>query len=185
MRVKERIILPKTLTVQLMTPGGHPVSHENILCHLDIFGGEGSYYTYSFIPTNTNGTISLTRQQILDNTELQHCYNASLTLTKEPVEFRFYVMSKDFLSAFIKNIDAYLSADETITLHLFRSQGMPEADLKRASEQIAQKKQFDRTFNEFLKKNNNGLFDYDEVKSKVTGYWTDEIDYKYELIMRP
>ena len=177
-------ILPKTLKVQLITADNKVLKVDNVLCHLNIYSDKGSYYTYSFIPTNSNGSVVLTKEQIINNTELKHFYNDTLPLDNNPVKFEFLVLDKTFISQFINSMQTYLSIGQEDALQELRSRGLTEEQIKKAGPLITQKRNEDSLFNEFLQKNNNQSLDYSSEKTKILDHWTEERDYSYELKMQ-
>ena len=181
---QKHTILPKTLKVQLITADNKALKLDNVLCHLNIYSDNGNYYTYSFIPTNSNGCVVLTREQIVNNTELKHFYNDTLLLDNNPVKFEFLVLDKTFISDFINSTKMYLTIDQDATLQELRSRGLAEEQIKKAAPYIEQKREEDRLFNEFLQKNKNQSLDYSSEKSKIVDHWVEEMDYSYELKMQ-
>lgn len=181
----KHIILPNSLTVQLKTADSNDIAIDNILCHLNIYSDNGSYYTYSFIPTDSNGTISLTREQIITNTQLRHFYNDSLPLDLTPVKFEFMILDRNFLSSIIESIDSYLSTGLSFAQNELRERGLTEKQIAEYTPMIIQKNEQDKALNSFLKQNRNHTFDYSQDKSKITDLWTEERDYYYDLAMQP
>ncbi|MGZ3908020.1 MAG: hypothetical protein ACXVPN_03900 [Bacteroidia bacterium] len=172
------------MTVRLKTADKKDVRLDNVLCHLNIYSDNDSYYTFSFIPTDSNGTVFLTRNQILANTELKHFYNDSFPLDKSPIKFEFMVLDKDFISSFIKSVDTYLSVDLDSALNELRTRGLTDVQIEKATPAIVQKKEEDLALNSFLKKNNNQTLTYSQDKSKISDRWTEEKDYVYDLILQ-
>jgi len=184
MTTGKHIILPNSLTVRLKTADKKYIRLDNILCHLNIYSDNGSYYTFSFIPTDSDGTVFLTRDQILANTELKHFYNDSLPLDKSPVKFEFMVLDKNFLSSFINSVDSYLSIDLSSALNELRTHGLTEIQIEKATPTIIQKKEEDLVLNLFLKKSSNQNLVYSQDKSKIIDHWAEEKDYVYDLILQ-
>ena len=184
MTTSRHIILPKSLTVRLKTADKKSIRLDNVFCHLNIYSGDNSYYTFSFIPTDSDGKVFLTRDQILANTELKHFYNDSFPLDKSPVKFEFMVLDKNFISSFIKSVDSYLSVDLDSALNELRARGLTELQIDKATATIIRKKEEDRALNSLLKKNKNQSLDYSDDKSKITDHWTEEKEYVYDLILQ-
>ena len=172
------------MTVQLKTADKKDIQLDNVLCHLNIYSADNSYYTYSFIPTAPNGKVFLTRDQILANTEIKHFYDDSFPLDISPVKFEFMVLDKDFISTFITSVDSYLSIDLDSALNELRNRGLTSLQIEKATPTIIQKKEEDQALNSFLKKNKNQTLDYSEDKSKITDHWTEEKEYVYDLILQ-
>ena len=172
------------MTVRLKTVDKKDIQLDNVLCHLNIYSDDNSYYTFSFIPTNSNGTVFLTRDQILANTELKHFYNDSFPLDKSPVKFDFMVLDKEFISTFITSVDSYLSIDLDTALNELRTRGLTDIQIEKATPTIIQKKEEDLALSSFLKKNNNQTLTYSQDKSKISDRWTEEKDYAYDLVLQ-
>lgn len=178
----KHIILPKSITLQLKNLEGNNLEIENVLFHLNIFiGDSGAYYTYNSIPTNSQGTLSLTRQQIINNTELKHYYDHEVTLDTRPVKFEIFILDAAFLSTLILSIGNYLSINLASIKADLKRRGLSETQIEKEIPKIEKVKKRDYIFYEFLKSNNNKLLNYTEESAKVTGQWEIEDDFKYEL----
>jgi len=105
---KKHTILPKSLKLQLVDKDAAPIKIENILCHLNIYTNSSSCYTYSFIPTNSNGVIFLKKEELIANTDLKHWYDDTLTLDKTPVKFDLFFINQEILDYFLSGVENYL-----------------------------------------------------------------------------
>jgi protein tyrosine phosphatase len=178
---KKHPILPNKITIQLKDKDGGNLKMENVLCHLNIYIDSLSYYTYSFIPTNSNGIVNLTKEQMIQNTELKHYFDERIPLDKTPVKFDFMVMDSNMLNGIISSMENYLTVDlESIKADL-RSRGLTDAQISLQIPAIAEKMKSDKRLSEFLKKNKNAELDYSNGEKKITDFWNSESDYKYEL----
>ena len=178
---KKHPILPNKLTFQLKTEEGKNIEIENILCHLNVYIDSTSYHTYSFIPTNSNGLVQLTKNQIIENTELKHSYSDNIKLENKPVKFDFFVMESDYLNSLISSMENYLKIDiESIKLDL-KNRGFTDSQIALQIKPIREKLKADKELCEFLKKNRNAEIDKLKSEMKITDSWSQEIDYKYEL----
>jgi hypothetical protein len=104
---KKHPLLPNKITVQLKDKNGENLKIENVLCHLNIYIDSLSYYTYSFIPTNSNGIVNLTKEQMIQNTELKHYFDERIPLDKTPGKFDFMLMDNNMLDKIISNMENY------------------------------------------------------------------------------
>ncbi|GEM_PF-2966673 len=179
---KKHIILPKSITLQLKDLEGNNLEIENVLFHLNIYiGNSGGYYTYNSIPTDNQGTLFLTQEQIINNTELKHHYNPSLILDNRPVRFEIFILGNAVLSTLISSLRNYLSNSLAYTITDLKRKGFSEIQIEEAISKIRKAKERDYTFYEFLKQNNNSLLNYTEENAKIIGQWESEDDFKYEL----
>lgn len=178
---KKHPILPNKFSVQLKDENGEHIKIENVLCHLNIYMDSLSYYTYSFIPTDSNGTVNLTKEQIIQNTELKHYYDESLPLNNTPVKFDFFVMDNNMLNGIISSMENYVNIDiESIKADL-KSRGLTDSQIAIQIPMIEEKMKADQQLFEFLKKNKNAELNHSNGVKKITGFWNSESDYEYEL----
>lgn len=178
---KKHPLLPKKISVQLKDKNGENLKMENVLCHLNIYIDSLSYYTYSFIPTNSNGIVNLTKEQMIQNTELKYYYDESILAEKTPVKFDFMVMDNNMLNGIISSMENYLSIDtESIKADL-KSRGLTDSQITLQIPAIEEKMKSDKQLLEFLKKNQNAELDYSNGEKKITDFWDNETEYYYEL----
>jgi len=178
---KKHPLLPKKISVQLKDKNGENLKIENVLCHLNIYIDSLSYYTYSFIPTNSNGIVNLTKEQMIQNTELKHYYDESIIADKTPVKFDFMVMENNMLKGIISSMENYLSIDtESIKANL-KSRGLTDSQITLQTPAIEEKIKSDKQLLELLKKNQNAELDYSNGEKKITDFWDNETEYYYEL----
>ncbi len=178
---KKHIILPNNLKIQLKNKDGKNIEQENILCHLNIYIDSTSYYTYSFIPTNSNGIVNLTKEQIVQNTELKHYYDESLPLDFRPVKFDFFVMDKAMIDNLIFTMKNYLDQDIESIKYNLKNNGFTEEQIQKQVVLIEEKLELDKKLYELLKKNNNKELDYSQGEIKLTSFWKEKSNYQYNL----
>ncbi|MFT5890146.1 MAG: hypothetical protein ACI9Y7_000235 [Dokdonia sp.] len=178
---KKHPILPNKMSVQLKDKNGENLKKGKVLCHLNIYIDSLSYYTYSFIPTNSDGIVNLTKEQMIQNTELKYDFDERLPVDKTPVKFDFYVMDNNMICSIISSMENYLSVDiESIKSDL-KNRGLTGTQIALQIPVIEEKMKSDKELYEFLKKNKNTELDYSNGEMKITDYWNSESDYNYEL----
>ena len=178
---KKHPILPNKISIQLKDKDGDNLKMENVLCHLNIYIDSLSYYTYSFIPTNSNGIVNLTKEEMIQNTELKHYFDERIPMDKTPVKFDFMVMDNNLLNGIISSMENYLNIDiESIKTDL-KSRGLTDVQIALQIPAIEEKMKSDKQLSEFLKKNKNAELNYSNGEKKITDFWNSESDYNYEL----
>ncbi|WP_408031240.1 hypothetical protein [Tenacibaculum xiamenense] len=181
MKNKKHPILPNNFSVQLINSKGDKLKIANVLCHLNIYINSSSYYTYSFIPTNSNGKVNLTKEQIIQNTELKHYYDKTISIERTPVKFDFMIMDSNLINGMIASINNYLSIDiESIKLDL-KQRGLTESQISLQISTIEEKFNSDRKLLETLENNQNSKIDNSNGMKKITEFWNSESDYNYEI----
>ncbi len=178
---KKHPILPNKISIQLKDENGDNLKMENVLCHLNIYIDSLSYYTYSFIPTNSNGIVNLTKEQMIQNTELKHYFDERIPLDKTPVKFDFMVMDNNMLNGIISSMENYVNIDIKSIKSDLKSKGLTDVQIAVQIPVIEGKLKSDKQLSEFLKKNKNAELDYSNGEKKITDFWNSESDYKYEL----
>lgn len=157
---------------------------ENVLCHLNIYSNPTSYYTYTFIPTNAFGKVILTKDDILANTELKHCFDDKLGLDKTEVKFEFFILGKEFLNLIIKDMENYLKIKPEEIKEDLRRRGFGEQQIENEIPRALKMQSEDKILYDFLLTNRNVELDYDQENSKITGYWDAIKDFEYEIILK-
>ena len=178
---KKHPILPNKISIQLKDKNGKNLKLDNILCHLNIYIDSLNYYTYSFIPTDSNGIVNLTKEQMIQNTELKYCYDKTIPMDKTPVKFDFMVMNISVLNGVISSMENYLTVDlESIKSDL-KQRGVSDAQIAQQIPAIEEKMKSNKKQIELLKKNQNAELDSSNGEKKMTAFWNSESDYNYEL----
>ncbi len=181
MKNKKHPILPNNISVQLIDNKGDKIKTANILCHLNIYINSSSYYTYSFIPTNSDGKVNLTKEQIIQNTELKHYYDKTIPLERIPIKFDFIIMDTNLINGMIASMNNYLSVDiESIKLDL-KQRGLTESQISLQISTIEEKFKTDKKLLEILENNQNSKTDNSNRMKKITDFWDSESDYNYEI----
>jgi protein tyrosine phosphatase len=178
---KKHPLLPNKISIQLKDENGENLKMENVLCHLNIYIDSLSYYTYSFIPTNANGIVNLTKEQMIQNTELKHYFDERIPLDKTPVKFDFMVMDNNMIDGIILSMENYLSIDIKSIKADLKSRGFTDAQIALQIPSIEEKMKSDKQLSEFLKKKKNAELDYSNGEKKITDFWNSESEYNYEL----
>ncbi len=178
---KTHTILPNSIKLQLKDSAGTNIELENVLCHLKIYSDPLSWYNYSFIPTDPKGAFSLTKEQLIQNTELKHFYDASMPLNDSPVKFELSVHDPVLLSTLLLSMEAYLPLNwESVKAELM-SRGGTAAQADSQRQGIEKKAKSDEQLLSVLKANNNDLLDASSVNARTSGLWISEGDFEYEI----
>ncbi len=174
-------ILPNKISIQLKDENGNNIKLENVLCHLNIYIDSLSYYTYSFIPTDSNGTVNLTKEQIIQNTGLKHYFDVKIPLDSTPVKFDFFVMDNNMLNGIISSMENYINIDILSIKADLKNRGLTDTQIALQIPMIEKKMKSDQELSKFLKKNKNSELNYSNGEKKITDFWNSESDYEYEL----
>jgi len=125
--------------------------------------------------------VILTREDILNNTELKHYYDENLVIDKSPVKFEFFIIGKETLKHLISSFRGYLNVKpESIKADLKR-RGFNESQIEQGILKAVRKQKEDEGLYENLIQNKNADLDYSEENSKIVGYWNEGKDYEYEI----
>jgi len=184
MTESNKIILPKSFEVQLLDEHSNELKSKNILCQLNIFKNDNSYYTYSFIPTNNSGKIILTRKNLIFNTELKHEINQPKSNKSEPTKFEFFVIGNELITRMTKSIKSFIGRTENEIKEelngLFSNQDQINKEVQKVK--LIQSK--DEKLYNLLKSNTNKGLIYSAEHSKIQSEWEKAIDYKYKLKLK-
>lgn len=179
-----KLVVPKSINIQVVDENSEDLRLKNILCHLNIFNNDNSWFTYSFIPTNINGQVRLSREEIINNTELKHQKNLQNEPKLKPTKFEFFVIDNDILSVMLKNTKLFLSQTDEDVIKELESHLKNETAINNELRKIKQKQIEDEVFYKLLKSNENSNLIFSPNKSKIRGEWEEEIDYEYKLKLK-
>ena len=178
---KRHPILPNEITIQLKGENGENLKIENVICHLNIYINDLNYHTYSFIPTDSNGIVRLTKEQIIQNTELKHYYDQGISLDTKPMKFDFFVKDSNSLNILIPNLKKYLSVDIDSVKQDLKNKGVSDEQIGNYISSIQQKMDSDKKLYNTIKNHKNSELDFSTSDYKITAFWTSETDYHCEL----
>ena len=172
-------MLPEKIEIQLIDKCGSFFPLEHILFGLRIFNEDGSYHNYSNFKTDENGKVVLTRQQIIDNTELkwENAQVDSLQKTK----FEIYIWNGKEISQLVARVENLLKAynSEEKILEDLRLRGVTEQIAETAMVNIRRQSNADRQYYEFIQPTLNN-----EIVAKensIIGYWSDNLPKQYQF----
>ena len=173
--------LPSKIDIQIIDSTGRPNLLENVLFGLKVFISDNSWHNYSVFKSNAAGHITLTKQDIIDNTELKRETNI---LSIAPTKFELYVWEGQHTDDMIK-ITKHL-------LELYNDKDFIEQDLKRhgitdektphALMVTNNKAIEDNFFYEYIKDAVNNSVKVDT--EKIEGVWTDSFQKSYQFIIQ-
>jgi hypothetical protein len=95
------MILPEYIEIQIVDERERPNPLENILLGLKLFMEDNSYHNYSIFKTNSKGKITLTRQQIIDNSGLS--WDKVNRENQIPTRFELYIWDGKSTESLIKS----------------------------------------------------------------------------------
>jgi hypothetical protein len=171
------MIIPETITIKLVNRIGEPQQIANVFMGLKIYISENSYHTFSIMATDSNGEIQLSKDEIIENTEI----NESI-LSGNPTSFEFYIWERDTLLLVKSRIENLLKMckDEDSVMNELKSIGIADSNISTELEKIRLKELEDRNLFEQLSKSaNHNLVLFD---SKISGTWETGAGQEYELV---
>ena len=180
---KINIIIPNSLKFQLKDLNDLDFVFNNVLCQLNIYQNTKSYYSYSYIPTNSNGEIVLTKDDIIQNTELKYHFDEGLTLDESPVRFEFFVIDHGIISFLISNMKKNLNVKPDSVKSELMKRGLNNEQVMTELSKITSKHKSDKIFLEFVAQNKNIELELTEEVFKIAGHWESQTDYEYQIKM--
>jgi len=168
--------LPEEITIQVKTSDQSNLELDFVLCSIYItIVDHEDCYEYHFIPTDSNGQIKLTKDDIIYNTELQFYYDNKLPLDDSTVKFDIMITPKEFIRYF--NHSAYKNDK---TLESIKKNNKSDWHIVRWTFFMEM-----HDFNcKIIEKNKNLRLSYNSDESIISGNWTDSETCKYDLIMQ-
>jgi hypothetical protein len=172
------MVLPDRIEIQIVDDTGRPKFLANVLFGLKIFNDDGSWHNYSFFKTDVNGHISLTKQQIIDNTELKW---ENYIETSTPSKFELYVWDGQHLSSFIETLKQILRIyrDEPTLKKDLLTRGVEEEDLPGALRATMEKSREDQALFELIRRCCNNTIQVQNPK--IEAVWLDSSPKQYEF----
>ena len=172
--------LPIKIDIQIIDSAGRPNSIGNVLFGLKIFISDDSWHNYSVFKSNAAGHITLTRQDIIANTELKWEANV---LSATPTKFELYVWEGQQADEIIKvtkhllelyNNKAFLEQD-------LKKHGIAEDNIPKALESTSSKAIEDKIFYDFIKEAVNSTVNV--TTARIEGVWSDGFQKSYQFII--
>ncbi len=174
------MILPNKIEIQIVDKAGQPNPLANIIFGLKIFSLDGMWYNYTAFRTNSDGYISLTQQEIIDNTELK---NNDYTATSEPTNFELYVWDGQLITGLIKSTKRLLElySDKEFVQGDLRGHEVTEASIPGAMKVVNKKRADDIAFFERIK---DAINDSVQIYTdKIKGSWLDVLPKHYQFVI--
>ncbi len=174
------MILPTKIDIQIIDRTGRPNPIENVLFGLNVFITENSWHNYSAFKSNAAGIISLTSQDIIDNTELKWETNS---LAANPTKFELYVWKRKHTDEMIKMTQRLLELyndknfiQQDLQRHGFTGENTPHAITATNNKVIE-----DKAFYNYIKDAVNNSVQI--VTDKIEGIWSDRAQKSYEFVI--
>ncbi len=174
------MILPDKIEVQVVDKSGQSNPLSNVVFGLKIFTTDGVWHNYSVFKTNAEGYIALTRQQIIDNTELKYNKDGE---SGEPTSFELYVWNGPLITTLIKSTKHLLelSGDKEFVKEDLRKHGVAETKIPAAIRATDKKRMDDMAFFEEIKDaTNDSVQIYTE---KIKDVWLDILPKRYQFVI--
>lgn len=173
--------LPSKIDIQIIDTTGRPNLLENVLFGLKVFISENCWYNYSVFKSNDAGHIILTKQDIIDNTELKWETNI---LSMAPTKFELYVWEGKHTNDMIKMTKHLLEHynDPDFVIQDLKQHGFTDNNIPHALEMTNNKAIVDKKFYEYIKDAVNNSVKVDT--EKVEGVWTDSFQKSYQFIIQ-
>jgi hypothetical protein len=174
------MVLPDKIEIRIVDRSGQSNPLPNIILGLKVFKNNNAWYNYSVFKTDSDGHIILTRQQIIDNTELKHDrYIESGT----PTRFEIYVwdglMTVGLINTTKRLLDLY--NDESFIRTDLSRHGVAEENIPAAVEATQKKGREDLALFEQIKDAINANVQI--YTEKIQDVWLDVSPKQYEFII--
>lgn len=169
--------LPEEIIIQLKTSDQMDIKLDLVLCSIYItVVDHQDCWTYHNIPTDANGQIKLTREDLIYNTELQFWFDDKLPLDDSLVLFDIRVTPQEFIRYF--NHSAY---NEDKPIDKYRKNNKWSWHTARWIFFM----ESHESNSKIVEMCNNLMLNYDSDKSSVTGNWREAGKYRYDLVLQP
>jgi hypothetical protein len=176
-----KMTLPSKIDIQIIDTKGRPNLLENVLFGLKIFISEDSWHNYSVFKSNSAGHITLTKQDIIDNTELKWETNI---LSTNPTKFELYVWEGQHTDDIIKMTKRLLQLynDKDFIQQDLKQHEIADSKIPHALEVTNSKAIEDKAFYQYIKDAVNSSVKVDT--NKIEGVWSDDLQKSYEFIIQ-
>jgi hypothetical protein len=174
------MIVPTEIEIQIVNEDGHPAPIANVLFGLKIFTSHGGWHNYSFLKSDTEGHIALTRKEILENTQVIFDSSQSDNI---PTKFELSIYDGQFVLGLNRSMKQLLALynDKGLIREDLMRHGIVEDNLPTAMEATEKKRKEDVALYERIK---DAVNDKIEVSSpKMEGFWSDTLPKHYEFVV--
>lgn len=173
--------LPSKIDIQIISLTGRPNLLENVLFGLKVSVSDNFWHNYSVFKSNAAGHITLTRQDVIDNTELKWESNM---LSIAPTKFELYVWEGQYTDDMIKMTERLLELyndkdfiEKDLKRHGIIDENIPDAFVVTNNKAIE-----DKAFYEYIKDAVNNSVKVET--EKIEGVWTDSFSKSYQFIIQ-
>jgi hypothetical protein len=174
------MILPDKIEIRIVDRSGQSNPLANIIFGLKVFKNNDAWYNYSVFKTDSDGHIVLTRQQIIDNTELKHDrYIESGTSTRFEIYVWDGLMTAGLISTTKRLLELY--KDESFIRKDLSRHGVAEENIPAAIEATQKKGRDDLALFEQIKDAMNANVQI--YTGKIEDVWLDVSPKQYEFII--
>ncbi len=169
--------LPEEILIQLKSVDQCDLKLDFVLCSIFIsVGDHEDCYAYHCIPTDSNGQIKLTKEDLIYNTELQFYYDASLPIDNSITRFDIFVTPQELIKYF--NHGAY---NDYKPIEHYKARNKWDWHTARWIFFIER----NDLESESVKRCRNLSLNYSSQKSALTGDWLEAGKYNYDLTLQP
>jgi hypothetical protein len=175
------MILPSKIDIQIIDAPGGTNSLANILFGLKIFTSDSSWHNYSFFKSDAVGHVALTKQDIINNTELRW-ENSNQVMS--PARFKLYVWEGKAASDIIETTKQLLKfyddkgfLEQNLERHGIIGKNMAHALLVIDRQTIENKKLYS-----YIKDAVNNSVRIDT--EKIEGTWFDDSPKSYQFVIQ-
>ena len=172
--------LPGKIQIQIVNKLGEINPLDNIFFGLKIFTDEGHWHNYSFFKTDLTGRVELSRQQIIDNAEINYPVNFSIGT---PTEFQIYVwdgkLINDLMLATKRIADIY--KDNNLLNQQLLKEGFSKEAIPGMIESFSIQPDNNTELYEYLKDVKNSSVQV--YTTKIQDVWMDELPKSYQFII--
>jgi hypothetical protein len=174
------MILPTKIKIQVINKAGQTTPLANILFGLKIFTNDGGWHNISFLKSDSAGNIVLTKEEILENIQLNF---HSFANANDSTRFELYIYDGIFMVNLTKSTKQLLELykdKESIREDLI-GRGIVENNLSAAIEATEKKYKEDLVFYERIK---DGVNDSIQISPpKIEGVWSDTLPKQYQFVV--
>jgi hypothetical protein len=180
-RILSKMIIPTQIDIQIVDKAGQPSQLANVLFGLKIFKADNSWHNYSVFKSDAAGHVTLTRQNIIDNTELKF---EKEIIDNKPAKFELYVWEGQVTEAMLMMSYRLLQTynDKNLIILDLKRHGVADEDIPGAVEKARQKAIKDKAFYEYIKDAVNNKVQV--VTQKIEDVWQNDANKSYEFIIQ-
>lgn len=175
------MIIPENIKIQIVDKQGEIKALGNLIFGLKIYINDFSYHNYNPVVTQDDGSALITRQDIVENTELK--WNNYDFDSNEPTKFELLTWPGEYATQMIQHVENLLRAykNQDFMLQSFRKVGIAESEIPNEVANLKLIIANDEAYYNRIKNAVNAQ--YKIITPSIMDTWFDDLPKSYNILV--